>query len=277
MKTRPRAIKRCHTKYCNRIFLNRNFRNEFSRKWKRNNNDILTHKRQQVTLRVEEKATVFEDSVVKLYCPERSRRPTALEDIEPVVNWSKGNQPITYGKRFHPFRNILKIRKVQLSDTAVYKCWSHNDLYHSMFLHVLPKPTNTSLDMNNQLLSDHFSNQEPQTNNYYKNELDLSQEAHKQKSKQYFVHTVKPNQIKTHSLNSYDSWEMSHNLSQSIMDDADSRSSLNYDGLKFMPKKQIVSWIDQSASKDLKFDWINTEWSNCTIPCGGYGFKVSLK
>ncbi len=34
--------------------------------------------------------------------------------------------------------------------------------------------------------------------------------------------------------------------------------------------------LGKGNPKKLKFDWMTTEWSNCTLPCGGTGFQVIL-
>lgn len=275
---KPKVIKPCNPKPC-RISLHRNFNSELPRKSKRNNNVVLP-KQEQVTLKVEGKATVFEGSLVKLRCPEWK---IGKDDLEPVISWSKGTERIVEGNRYHFIRNVLKIRRVQLSDSAVFKCWSdQNDLYHTMFLHVLAKPANTSQDINNLVLSDYSNQLELPSKQYYKNELDLSQEVHK------FSHrdTKKPrhelahfgmNPMKSHHrLNGQTSREVTDDRVQSNElnggEQMQTWSELDPD---LESKGNILSRIDETNLDHLKFNWITTEWSKCTIPCGGIGFKVS--
>ncbi|OTF69419.1 hypothetical protein BLA29_013220 [Euroglyphus maynei] len=38
--------------------------------------------------------------------------------------------------------------------------------------------------------------------------------------------------------------------------------------------KKSVDSSNELARPQGQFNWITTSWSNCTIPCGGFGFKV---
>ncbi|KAH9417892.1 Thrombospondin type 1 repeat protein, partial [Dermatophagoides pteronyssinus] len=178
-------------------------------------------------------------------------------EIKPI--WLKGHDLIQPDrKHIIMMDNFLKIRMIKSNDTGVYKCIynydSNNDddiIQHSMFLHVVRLMDNNN---NNDFMNDQHSTTTTTTeisNNYYQNELDVSQEMEKYSLK---------SETKRQYL-SYDNNDDNDN--DRIRPDrlgVDNSNEIN-------DEKQIEKPYGQ-------LNWITTSWSNCTIPCGGFGFKI---
>lgn len=283
---KPKLVKMCNLKQCP-ILRNESGYHELPRKSKRNNQIMITrHNPHLMTINVEGKATVVEGSTIKLRCQHR------LEDeaLRPRARWSKRNQLIDNVKRFHASRNILKIRQVQPEDSAVYKCWFGEEAPHSMFLHVVPKQNQMNVvDQMNIPLNDHQHIEPLQKKKYYKSELDLSQEVNTYERKQpkttsYFTVNTGNRQTNEHLDDIEDSYEITHSsgtrsstrpmLSTTLNEVINSETKKMKKNKK--KKKQPINQLMMVNDPDLKFDWIITEWSRCTIKCGGIGFRVSF-
>lgn len=265
---KPKAMKTCHLKNC-QYSLHKNYKNELSRKSKRNFNTAWP--KEHVTFRVEGKATAYEGSIIKLRCPEWKK------DLEGDLSWSKGNERLVKGKKCIMNGNVLKLKNVRLSDTNVYKCWSDPENVHSMFLHILPRSNVTLPELNSVHLSD-TANIERQRS-YYKNELDLSEEAQKYTFRSKADLRMPPVEVtQPNTAESDDSREMSPtrlpSLKPLISENDPSLNEVETPLKDDQKGKRVPSLFDESNYNDLKYNWITTDWTNCTIACGGIGFKI---
>lgn len=250
---------------------------ELTRKSKRNNNIDYVYKTQdKVTVKVRGKAVVFEGSIVKLRCPESDE-----VNIGTPLIWLKGHERIEKSKTHFLFRNVLKIKNIKVSDTGVYKCYYNTESIHSMFLLVSKKrESNNSLNLYTKSANNsNYKANVDDSANLFQNELDISQEVEKFST----ASTKHANQLplylrdKSDNFVSLDKFEDSYEVTKYVpIRDVDrhKEKSTSDNGDKFNESNVLTSLINANY-KELQFDWITTDWSKCTIPCGGVGFKVS--
>ncbi|KAH9417173.1 Thrombospondin type 1 repeat protein [Dermatophagoides pteronyssinus] len=293
---KPKISKQCNLKPCRRtssssssLLLMGNNGGEMIRKSKRNhhNNRLNNHQIQyKHVFKVQGEVTIMEGSRIKLLCPlPLQTTTTTTTEIKPI--WLKGHDIIQSDrKHIIMMDNFLKIRMIKSNDTGVYKCIynydSNNDddiIQHSMFLHVVRLMDNNN---NNDFMNDQHSTTTTTTttteisNNYYQNELDVSQEMEKYSLK---------SETKRQYL-SYDNNDDNDNdrIRPDRLGGIQELIALVRKSNKKSSQSPQLSLVDNSNEiNDEKqiiekpygqLNWITTSWSNCTIPCGGFGFKI---
>lgn len=257
---KPKISKHCNLKPC----LSAPISNEIIRKSKRNHlaGSYNSHNKnknklaQRFVFKVQGKVTIFEGSRIKLLCPEWNNQFTS---------WYKGHNLITNNKKFILVDNILKIKMTVLTDTGVYKCIYDNNTEHSMFLHVIPKMNNIQEELNDQ----HIVRTKNIDNQYNKNEQDVSQEMGKYSLKSGPNGFNNENEINVKENNGHKFKMVQQNLVK-YNSYSSQENSNDMDGYKIDIENKI------HHKNKVQFNWLTTDWSNCTIPCEGFGFKVML-
>lgn len=246
--------------------------NELTRKSKRNNNIDYVYKTQnKVTVKVRGKAVVYEGSVVKLRCPEWNENTKQLP-----LTWVKGHDVIHKSLKHFLFKNVLKIKNIKVTDTGVYKCYFDEESIHSMFLYVMKRGDDvppTEKQQPENVISDIDER---------KKDSDLSQEIEKYPRDRPEISLKPPLNNYNEEAKQEDSFET---FTESTIKKATTEkskqvpqvSSIQDDSTNL--ESRIANELSPLANanyKDLKFDWITTDWSKCTMPCGGIGFKVKM-